>query len=114
MTQLLILLAVLCTTGCLIGIVAAIRRVRRVAHLANAGVLGLAAAGAMLAAAINSGSGVNVPGVLLVVALAGFSLACVHAARRDAGWAVFWAGWLLSAATAGSLLYLWLGFRIRF
>ena len=111
---LLALLAVLCTTGCLLGILAALKRQRRHAHLANAAVLGLCTAGSTLALAINPDSGAHWPGVLLLLVLAGLTLACLGAARRGARWAWFWAAWLLSAATAASLLYLWLVFRIIF
>ena len=109
---LLALLAVLCTTGCLLGILAALKRQRRRAHLANAAVLGLCTAGSTLALAINPDSGAHWPGVLLLLVLAGLTLACLGAARHGARWAWFWAAWLLSAAIAASLLYLWLVFRI--
>lgn len=112
--QLLALLAVLCTTGCLLGILAALKRQRRRAHLANAAVLGLCTAGSTLALAINPDSGAHWPGVLLLLGLAGLALACLVAARHGARWAWFWAAWLLSAATAASLLYMWLVFRIIF
>ncbi len=111
---LLVLLALLCTTGCVLGILAALKRQRRRAHLANAAVLGLCAAGSTLALAINPDSGVHAAGVALLVLLAGAALACAAAARAGAGWGWgwFWPAWLLSAATAASLLYLWLVFRI--
>lgn len=109
---LLVLLAVLCTTGSVLGLVAALKRQRRRAHLTNAAVLGLCAAGSTLALAINPDSGAHAPGIVLLLVLAGLTLACVAAARNDARWAWFWAAWLLSAATAAALLYLWLLFRI--
>ena len=107
-------LAVLCTTGCLLGLLAALKRQWRRAHLANAAVLGLCTAGSTLALAINPDSGAHWPGVLLLLVLAGLALACLVAARHGARWAWFWAAWLLSAATAASLLYMWLVFRIIF
>ncbi len=109
---LLVLLAVLCTTGCVLGALAALKRQRRRAHLANAAVLGLCAAGSTLALAINPDSGAHVPGIVLLLALWALALACVAAARNDARWAWFWPAWLLSAAAAAVLLYLWLAFRI--
>lgn len=109
---LLVLLAVLCTTGCALGAAAALARQRRRAHLANAAVLGLCAAGSALALAINPDSGAHAAGIVLLLVLAGLALACLQAARRDAAWAWFIPGWLLAATAAAALLYLWLGFRI--
>ena len=108
----LVVLALLCATGCKLGLLSALKRQRRRAHLANAVVLGLCAAGSMLALAINPDSGAHAAGITLLILLAGLALACAAAARVDAGWAWFWPAWLLSAATAASLLYLWLVFRI--
>ena len=109
---LLALLAMLCTAGCVLGLLAALMRQRRLAHLANAAVLGLCAAGSTLALALNPDSGVHVPGVVLLLVLAALALACGAAARIDARWAWFWPAWLLSAASAAVLLYLWLVFKI--
>ena len=109
---LLALLALLCTAGCTLGLVAALKRQRRLAHLANAAVLGLCAAGSTLALAINPDSGAHGPGIVLLLALGALALACLAAAGNDARWAWFWPAWLLSAATAAALLYLWLIFRI--
>ena len=109
---LLALLAVLCTTGCLLGALAALKRWRRRAHLANAAVLCLCAAGSTLALAINPDSGAHAPGILLLLTLWALALACAAAARHDARWAWFWPAWLLSATSAAVLLYLWLVFRI--
>ena len=109
---LLVLLAVLCTAGCLLGTLAALKRQRCRAHLANAAVLGLCAAGSTVALAINPDSGAHAPGIVLLLVLAGLALACVAAARNHARWAWFWAAWLLSVGTAAMLLYLWLLFRI--
>ncbi len=109
---LLVLLAVLCTLGCVLGLAAALTRQRRLAHLANAAVLGLCTAGATVALAINPDSGAHAPGIVLLLVLAALALACLAAARSDARWAWFWAAWLLSAGTAAALLYLWLLFRI--
>ncbi len=109
---LLVPLAVLCTAGCMLGALAALKRQRRLAHLANAAVLGLCAAGSTLALAVNPDSGANGPGIVLLLALWAVTLACVAAARIDARWAWFWPAWLLSAASASMLLYLWLVFKI--
>ena len=109
---LLVVLALSCTAGCVLGLLAALKRQRRRAHGANAAVLGLCAAGSTLALAINPDSGAHAAGITLLVLLAGAALACTAAARIDAGWAWFWPAWVLSAATAASLLYLWLLFRI--
>lgn len=110
--SLLPLLAVLCSAGCALGVAAAMLRRRRMAHMANAAVLGLCAAGSTLALLINPDGGAHAPGVLLLVALAVLAVASALASRNDARWAWFWAGWLFSAAAAAMLLYLWLLFRI--
>lgn len=109
---LLILLAVLCTAGCMLGAFAALTGQRRRAHLANAAVLGLCAAGSTLALAINPDSGAHAPGIVLLLTLWALALACAAAARNDARWAWFWPAWLLSATAAAVLLYLWLVFKI--
>ncbi len=81
---LLALLAVLCAAGCLLGILAALKRQRRRAHQANAAVLGLCTAGSTLALTINPDTGAHWPGVLLLLVLAGLTLACLGAPRRAA------------------------------
>lgn len=110
--SLLPLLAVVCSASCAWGLAAALARRRRMAHLANAAVLGWCAAGSALALLINPDSGTHAPGALLLVALAVLAVASALASRNDARWAWFWAGWLLCAVAAAVLLYLWLLFRI--
>lgn len=74
--------------------------------------LGGCAAGSVLALGTNPDSGANALGLAMLAGLALLALASVAAARADAAWRWFWLLWLTSATCAGSLLYLWLFFRI--
>jgi hypothetical protein len=108
----MVTLALLCSAFCLLGLRAALRGQRQRAHAANAAVLGLCAGGSMLALAINPDSGAHAAGLLAWLLLTALAVSCALAARADSAWAWFWPAWLLSAAAAALLLYLWLAFRI--